>query len=205
MENNLFKLENFFRTACYFESSLIIVSVLLGWISGIDPFEHIHFSENAILYGLFGTLPLFFIFLTMEHMNIPSIQKIRQILIDTLGPNMHQYNWADLFILATIAGISEELLFRGVIQPWIENSWGMTVGLIASNILFGLLHAVTPLYAVLATSVGIYLGLFLDYSGERNLLTPIVIHAVYDFLAFLVIMKAYRASRLKNRHSKPEQ
>ena len=198
MENNPFKLENFFRTACYFESSLIIVSVLLGWISDIDPFEHIHFSENAIFYGLFGTLPLFFIFLTMEHMNISSIKKIRQILIDTLGPNMHQYNWADLFILATIAGISEELLFRGVIQPWIENSWGMTVGLIASNVLFGLLHAVTPLYAILATCVGIYLGLFLDYSGERNLLIPIVIHAVYDFLAFLVIMKAYRASLVKN-------
>lgn len=82
-----------------------------------------------------------------------------------------------------------------------ENAWGMTAGLIASNILFGLVHAITPLYAVLATSVGIYLGLFLDYGGERNLMTPIVIHAVYDFLAFLVIMRIYRASHVNNNAS----
>ncbi len=195
MENTPIKPENFFRTACYFEGSLIVVAVVLGWISNINPFEQIHFSEEAVLYGLYGTLPLFLIFLAMQTMPVPAIQKIRQILIDTLAPGLYRSHWTDLFILAAIAGISEEILFRGVIQPWMENAWGMTAGLIVSNILFGLVHAITPLYAVLATSVGIYLGLFLDYGGERNLVTPIVIHAVYDFLAFLVIMKSYRASR----------
>jgi len=197
MEDTPIKPENFFKTACYFESSLIIVAVFLGWIADIDPFEHLYFSENALLYGLFGTLPLFLIFLAMQQMRFASVIQVRQILLDTLGPSLHRYQWADLLILAAIAGISEEILFRGVIQPWMENSWGMTAGLIASNILFGLVHAVTPLYAILAASVGIYLGLFLDYGGERNLMTPIVIHAVYDFLAFLVIMKLYR-KKLEN-------
>lgn len=197
--------ENFFKTACYFEGSLILVAIILGWIANIDPFENLHFSENAIFYGLVGTLPLFIIFLAMEHMGHTSVKKIRQLLIETLGPSMHRYSWADLFVLAAIAGFSEEILFRGVIQPWMENSWGMAAGLIASNILFGLVHAVTPLYAVLAASVGIYLGLFLDYGGERNLLTPIVIHGAYDFLAFLVIMKSYRATLNNNEHDTPEQ
>ncbi len=85
-----------------------------------------------------------------------------------------------------------------------ENYWGMTAGLIASSILFGLVHAITPLYAILATAVSIYLGLFLDYGGERNLLTPIVIHSAYDFLAFLVIMKAYRGTLLNNENDTPE-
>jgi len=205
MDDSPIKPENFFKTACYFEGSLIIVAVVLGWIADIDPFEHIYFSENAILYGLFGTLPLFFIFLAMDHMKFASIKNIRQILLDTLGPSLYRYKWADLFILAAIAGVSEEVLFRGVIQPWMENSWGMTAGLIASNVLFGLVHAITPLYAVLATSVGIYLGLFLDYGGERNLLTPIVIHAVYDFLAFLVIMKIYRVSHVKDTKNSSDQ
>ncbi len=195
MENTPIKPENFFRTACYFEGSLIIVAVILGWIANVDPFELIHFSEISVLYGFYGTLPLIVIFMAMQYMPIPAIQKIRQILIDTLAPSLYRSHWTDLFILAAIAGFSEELLFRGVIQPWMENSWGMTTGLIASNILFGLVHAITPLYAVLATCVGIYLGLFLDYGGERNLVTPIVIHAVYDFLAFLVIMKSYRNSQ----------
>jgi membrane protease YdiL (CAAX protease family) len=96
-------------------------------------------------------------------------------------------------MLAAIAGVSEELLFRGVIQPWIESSWGMAAGLIVSNIVFGLVHAVTPLYALLAALVGIYLGLSLDYGGDRNLLTPIIIHGGYDFLAFVALMRVYRA------------
>lgn len=198
MENTPIKPESFFRTACYFEGSLIIVAVILGWIADVDPFEQLHFTENSVLYGLYGTLPLFLIFLAMQSLPIPAVQQIRQILIDTLAPGLYRSHWTDLFILAVIAGVSEEVLFRGVIQPWMENSWGMTTGLIVSNILFGLVHAITPLYAVLATSVGIYLGLFLDYGGERNLVTPIVIHAVYDFLAFLVIMKSYRASQNKS-------
>jgi membrane protease YdiL (CAAX protease family) len=101
-------------------------------------------------------------------------------------------------VLSAIAGFSEELLFRGVIQPWLESSWGMTAGLLVSNIIFGLAHAVTPLYAVLATLVGIYLSLSLDYGGDRNLLLPMVIHGLYDFLAFMALIRTYRASRLAN-------
>ncbi len=197
MDKTQISLENFFKRACYFEASLILVSIVLGWVVDVNPFEHIHLSENAVIYGLFGTLPLILIFLAMEHMPIPSVQKVRQILIDTLGPSMQGYHWADLFVLSAIAGISEEILFRGVFQPWMEGLWGMNAGLIVSNLLFGLVHAITPLYAVLATLVGIYLGLFLDYGGERNLVTPIVIHALYDFLAFLAIMKTYRSTLLK--------
>ena len=203
-ENTSIKPENFFKTACYFEGSLILVAVVLGWVADIDPFADLYFSENAVIYGLFGTLPLMLMFMTLQHMSHTPVKKIRQLLFETLGPTLHRYNWADLFILAAIAGVSEEVLFRGVIQPWMENSWGMTAGLIASNILFGLVHAITPLYALLATAVGIYLGLFLDYGGERNLLTPIVIHSAYDFLAFLVIMKAYRATLLNNENDTPE-
>ncbi len=192
MENTPLKPESFFKTACYFESALILVAIVLGWIADINPFENIHFSENAVLYGFFGTIPLYLIFMAMEHMPYDSIQKIRKILIDTIGASMNKQNWADLFILAAIAGGAEEVLFRGVIQPWMENSWGMIPGLLISSLLFGLIHAVTPLYAILATVISIYLGLSLDYGGERNLLTPIVIHALYDFLAFIAILKSYR-------------
>jgi membrane protease YdiL (CAAX protease family) len=53
---------------------------------------------------------------------------------------------------------------------------------------------VTPLYAVLAALVGFYLGLSLDYGGERNLLIPVIIHGFYDFLAFVALMRVYRSS-----------
>lgn len=194
MEKTLPKPENFFKTACYFEAALIIVAIILGWLANIDPFEYLQFSEKSVFYGLLGTLPLFLIFIAMESMPVAAIQKIREMLLETIAPYLYRHHWTDLLILAAIAGFSEEILFRGVIQPWMENSWGMQAGLLASSVLFGLLHAITPLYALLATCVSIYLGLFLDYGGERNLLTPVVVHAMYDFLVFLAIMKTYKNS-----------
>ncbi|MDD2658415.1 MAG: type II CAAX endopeptidase family protein [Methylococcales bacterium] len=193
MDKSLFKFDEFFKSACYFEASLVLVAVFLGWVANIDPFKNIYFSETAIALGVIGTAPLFLMFLAMEQMQGKSVTDIRKLLLNTLGPGLHRYHWTDLFILAAIAGVSEELLFRGVIQPWIEASWGMMAGLIVSNIAFGLVHAVTPLYAVLAALVGVYLGLSLDYGGDRNLLIPIIIHGFYDFLAFVALMRVYRA------------
>jgi uncharacterized protein len=194
MKKTPFNPERFFKSACLFEAALILVAIVLGWISGINPFADLHYSEIAILYGILGTIPLFLLFLLLEQLTSESVVTIRRFLMETLGPALHRHHWTDLFVLAAIAGISEEVLFRGVIQPWMESSWGIIAGLIGSNILFGMVHAITPLYFILATVVGIYLGLALDIGGERNLLTPIIIHALYDFLAFLALMRSYRAS-----------
>jgi membrane protease YdiL (CAAX protease family) len=196
MDKHPFNPDDFFKKACSFEAALILVAMILGWIAGINPFENLHFSESAIALGIIGTMPLFLLFMTMEHIQAKSVVRIKNVLFETLGPHLHSYHWADLLVLASIAGLSEELLFRGLIQPWIESSWGMNAGLVGSNIIFGLAHAVTPLYAVLATLVGVYLSLSLDYGGNRNLLVPIVIHGLYDFLAFVALMRAYRTSRL---------
>jgi uncharacterized protein len=200
MQNSAFSPDRFFKNACLFEATLIVVAVVLGWLGNINPFASLHYSENAILYGILGTIPLFLLFLMLEQITAESVIAIRRLLMETLGPGLHRYHWADLFVLAAIAGISEEILFRGAVQPWMESSWGMTAGLIGSNIIFGLVHAVTPLYFILATVVGIYMGLALDYGGDRNLLTPIIIHGLYDFLAFLALMRSYRASLHAQNH-----
>ena len=193
MDKSFFKTDSFFNAACYFEASLAIVALVIGWLTDINPFQSLHFSESAIAYGIVGTLPLFLLFLAMEQWQHPSVTNIREFLLKTLGPGLNRYHWTDLLILAAIAGIAEELLFRGVLQPWIENHLGKTAALIGSNLLFGLAHAVTPLYALLAGLVGWYLAFSMDYSGERNLLTPIIIHGLYDFLAFVALMRVYRA------------
>jgi len=184
--------ENFFKQASIFEGSLIGLALVLGWLADINPFASLYFSETAFLHGIIATLPIFMIFLALYQLNIKSLTKIKTLLLDMLGPVLLRYHWTDLLILAAIAGISEEILFRGVIQPWMESSWGMLTGLIVSSILFGLAHAVTLLYFLLATLMSAYLGLLLDIDTSRNLLIPIVTHGFYDFLAFLVIAHSYR-------------
>ena len=46
----------------------------------------------------------------------------------------------------------------------------------------------------MAGLAGLYLGLALDIGGERNLVPPILIHALYDFLAFMVVARSYVAA-----------
>ncbi len=184
--------DDFFKKACYIEAGLVLVALALGWLANINPFENLHFSESAILYGLIGTMPLFVMFLALEYMQIESIVKIKKMLLETLGPGLYQCHWTDVFMLSAIAGLSEELLFRGVIQPWMASSWGYATGLVASNIVFGLVHAVTPLYAVVATLVGVYLSMSMNYGGDHELLIPITIHGFYDFLALQALLRSYR-------------
>jgi len=87
-----------------------------------------------------------------------------------------------ILILATIAGVSEELMFRGVLQTIIDRQLPTAAAIVIVGLLFGLLHARTALYAIIAALVGMYLGLLFFATG--SLLAPIITHAVYDLIAF---------------------
>ena len=139
-------------------------------------------------------MPLFLLFLALQQLQHQSLSYIKDLLFKTLAANLYTRHWADLLWLSCIAGVSEELLFRGVIQPWIAASWGIMAGIVVSNIIFGLLHAITPLYTVLVTLVGIYLSWSMTVADENNLLIPIIIHSLYDFLALFALMRLYRAN-----------
>lgn len=195
MEKPTFSTENFFKLACGFEGALLVLACTLGGLLDTNPLVDLYFSEKAMVQGIFATLPLLVIFFAIRQLPVRSLLHIQQLLTQTLGVQLANRHWADIFILAAIAGISEEVLFRGFLQPWLENGWGFKVGLIGSNLVFALMHAVTPLYALLALLMGLYMSFFLDYEGERRLLTPIIIHVLYDFVAILVIVRDYRSGK----------
>ena len=89
--------------------------------------------------------------------------------------------WLDLVWLALLPGLSEELLFRGVMLPALGANW---LAIISSSLIFGILHfsgrQQWP-YVIWASIVGILLG----YSAlsTNNLLVPIVAHITTNFLA----------------------
>ena len=188
---------HFLRIACYFEASLALVAIVLGWLFNINPLAELFFTEQALMLGTMATLPLLVLFFAIQQLPYRSLVDIRRLLAQTLGLPLQFAHWTDLLALASIAGFGEEVLFRGLMQQGFEHLWGADIALIASGLIFALAHAVTPLYAVLAFLMSIYLGLALDLGGERNLLIPIVIHALYDFVAFLVIIKQTSANKGK--------
>jgi CAAX protease family protein len=183
------------KLAFYFEGGLAGLALLLGWITDVQPLASLHLTAAAIGVGILGTIPLFFLFLLFFRYPVGALYPIKRTLIDVLGPLLSACRWHELLLLAALAGLSEEMLFRGFLQPWIELKTGAAAGLFGSNLLFGLAHMVTPLYALLAGLIGVYLGLLFDVGEQRNLLTPVIIHALYDYLAFLVVVRAFRSGQ----------
>ena len=92
--------------------------------------------------------------------------------------------WPDLIWLGLLPGLSEELLFRGVMM----SALGLNAtGLILSSFCFGILHLggidQWP-YAIWATAVGLLLGYsFLD---TGNLLVPIIAHICTNLISSCV-------------------
>ena len=89
--------------------------------------------------------------------------------------------WPDLIWLGLLPGLSEELLFRGVILA----AFGLNlVAAIASSLLFGILHfsgvQQWP-YIVWATVVGFVLSYSVLLTG--NLLVPIIAHILINFIS----------------------
>jgi membrane protease YdiL (CAAX protease family) len=91
--------------------------------------------------------------------------------------------WGDLVWMGLLPGLSEELLFRGVMLPAI--GLNMT-GVIFSSLCFGVLH-LSGLqqwpYVIWATLIGLVLGTSALVSG--NLLIPIVAHITTNIMASL--------------------
>ena len=190
--------QQFLWLATVFEGGLVLIAYLLGaWLS-IDPLEHLTPDLNAIVLGLMGTLPLYALF-TLTHRSAIA-GDIRKFLVDKLGGLLAGCSGRGLLYLGLLAGVTEEILFRGLLQPWLEQDWGWLGGLVFSNMIFALLHWITPLYALLAGLCGVYLGLMLDVGPERNLLTPILVHALYDFLAFIAVAEMWRQQQGRADH-----
>ena len=89
--------------------------------------------------------------------------------------------WPDLIWLGLLPGLSEELLFRGVVL----SALGLdTVALIASSIFFGVLHLSGKQqwpYTIWATIVGLILGYSALATG--NLLIPIIAHTLTNLIS----------------------
>jgi hypothetical protein len=87
--------------------------------------------------------------------------------------------------------VGEELLFRGVIYSGLSriNPW---LAVIASNVAFGLLHALSRNYFLTTTAIGFAMHYLANATGERNLLAPIVAHGIYDFIAFYLLIREWK-------------
>ena len=84
-------------------------------------------------------------------------------------------------VIALLSGASEEFFFRGILMP--------EIGLGASSLLFGLLHAVNWAYVTWAAVIGAALGLLAIHGN--SLVAPAVAHATFNLGALLVLRRSH--------------
>jgi membrane protease YdiL (CAAX protease family) len=185
---------SFLRMAGILEGGVVLVALLLAAWLDLWPLQTIHFNGQDALWGSVAIVPMLLLFF--------AARGLRGLVVELLGQPLSLCTWYDLLLVAALAGFGEELLFRGVLQPWIGRGHPLA-GLIGANLIFGLLHALTPGYAALATAFGFYLSWLLAGFGEPNLLRPIVAHAAYDYVAFLLIVREYRQRAARDSAAPP--
>jgi membrane protease YdiL (CAAX protease family) len=114
-------------------------------------------------------------------------------VVGELGPILARRSPAELALLAALAGVGEELLFRGLLQAGLMRVMPSYLALVCASALFGLAHFATSTYAIVAGLMGLYLGGIFLLQG--NLLAPIVTHALYDFVALLLVVRRYQVTQ----------
>lgn len=109
---------------------------------------------------------------------IHSLARVLYLVQEMLG--ITRLDTGTLVIMALGAGVSEEIIFRGILQPYL-GVWG-------TAFLFGLAHPLSPSYTVYAAIAGLLLGYLALWT--HALLGPIVCHAVYDGLLLLWLKRS---------------
>ncbi len=182
--------------ALLFEGGLGLLALLLGWLWSCPPLESVWGQTTgnqawAIAWGSAAALPLFGLLMLWDLGPLKWLAHLRRVVRQEVVPLFRGATTWQLLAIAVAAGVGEELLFRGVVQAGLRQALGAPagtwIGLATGALLFGACHWLTHEYALLATFIGIVLGGLFLLTG--NLLAPIAMHSLYDFLALVYLVR----------------
>lgn len=178
------------------ELILVLIGVAIAFLFLGDawPFAF-GWGADVLLYGVVAALPpMALVWLVWRDggRRWPKVwaefDRIVERLEPALAPMLPSLNGWGMVVLALAAGIGEEILFRGALQP--------LIGLLAASLVFGALHALTLGFFVFATVFGLYLGWLYEFS--QGLSVPILTHAIYDVFALYLLRRVYAARRSRS-------
>jgi len=178
---------SFFWQAVLFEGGLAVIAILVDLLFrlGLNYWDHCWCDIETLRQITWGMLPLFVGYFLLQALPLSALRKIDRVVRELFRQHMGHWKLWQLALVAALAGIGEELLFRGLIQLGLSTFLNVWLAVLLTSLLFGLAHAVTPTYCFLAFVISLYFGFLFVQTG--NLFVPIAIHALYDFFVFLFI------------------
>lgn len=171
------------------ELILVLLSLVIARFSrGIYLPYTIRLDADGLLLGMAAAVPVALVVLLMMSGPVSrlgwvqnSMDRILKRLRAPFGLSIRSLGAVDIVLLSLAAGLGEELFFRGMLQSFVGVWWAALV--------FGLLHALTPVYFFMATAIGLYFGYLYEATG--NLLIPMVSHATYDIFALVLLQRQF--------------
>lgn len=191
-----------------FQSLFIVFGILIGYWAGLfsstTRYSHESTLASANWFGLseflstgLGILVGLAMFLAIycsSSFEFAWSKRIEERIRESFLPLLKKMNYLQLFLLAAIAGVGEELCFRWALQGSAETllltscgpvlAWILSLSVV--SLLFGVLHAVTPAYFLLATSISLLMGIAVP--AGLGIWGVMVAHGFYDFLAFIWLL-----------------
>lgn len=157
---------------------LLDIPVLTGGMPWVD----------AILWGAAGSMATFGVLLILVllpgRQQASLKQQMRYLQAFAKG-----FSWRVLIGLCVLAGVGEELLFRGAIQGGLATQLNPVTALAVASVLFGLVHYLSFTYFIVATFLGALLGT--AYMISESILLVMVWHGVYDLVALYFLVNFY--------------
>jgi membrane protease YdiL (CAAX protease family) len=180
-----------FSTGCLFELALLVFAFVWSWLFHLPALQDFHWSLTTALIGIVAAIPPFVFFLWTLNTSLHVFSRHRQLMGSLLQPLFGNWSVLQLLVISIIAGISEEAFFRGAIQGSLADRVNVILAVVLASALFGAFHLITWTYAIIAAFIGAYLGLLWIWTGD--LMTPMITHAVYDFVALVYFLRIYRS------------
>ena len=173
-------------TALMFQGGIGLIGLFAVWLFEIPLLLD---GLNAVEVALFGAVGA-----AATYLVLVLLSRLPWLFPDNLSGQMQalysfaaSYRWPILVALSVLAGVGEELLFRGAIQGWLLQHTGPWTAVIAASVLFGLVHYVSFTYFVMATGLGAVLGV--AYQFSQSLALVMVWHALYDMVALYCLLR----------------
>ncbi|MEK7794399.1 MAG: CPBP family intramembrane glutamic endopeptidase [Candidatus Hydrogenedentota bacterium] len=166
--------------AIVFEGGLFALAMVLGWWLDLRFWETLSFGASLAPLTIGLTLPVLLAAVLLERAPLAMGRQIRDDFHLVVRMFKGFAIW-ELALVSLLAGVGEEALFRGVLQPYLGGFMTPWLALLIASVAFGVAHSVSQAYTIFATIVGLYLGaivLVLD-----DLALAAAIHALYDFTA----------------------
>ena len=183
--------------ALTFEGAIGLAALIAAVALGIRLRPLLSLSGKDLATALLGVLALSVIFVVVAFSRWSPFARIRRQLDRVLPQLFDRASVAALFAVSAVAGISEELLFRGVLQHGLDSVMTTWAAVLIANLVFAALHLITPTYGVIAFFMGLILSAVFMITG--SIAAAAITHGIYDFMALVFYLRRRSDSRNEGR------